>query len=488
MKAILLIINLLLTGIISLNAQNYQTIMSDRIALFNNQNGHIKCIRIDSVENQTDSVFYPFSNIQQKEYDCFLPYSYSWIGRKVIIQSNGYNLFLNKLNDTIKVKTNAVLNENWIAYKYKDSSIVMAKVTGLDTLQFLGQTDSVKTVRFQVYDPKMNPVIDKLNDMSIVLSKNYGFVKVINFSLFPNCEPDYFSGQLETYNLIGLSKPKNGIQNLTWLDVYDFQIGDELHILYESSDWVPNAGNSTTRKTKLKYMEKKIFQDSIVYRVDRETSTLRNVKWDSTSYSMVHDTITETYVADSSFDKLPGEPVVSEYEAYSYIMTYKDHLSKTKPSVYNVIWHSRDSCWSIPVADGCFPEFTYIKGLGGPYYSCSNAFSFGGEDNKLVYYKKGSSTWGTPLVITDVKNIKLDEFITVYPNPASDFIFVRSKLLSPLDFELCDIHGRVIIKNKPVLYESNIDVNSIDNGVYIYRLKLKNEIIKTGKIIKNASR
>ena len=45
-----------------------------------------------------------------------------------------------------------------------------------------------------------------------------------------------------------------------------------------------------------------------------------------------------------------------------------------------------DSCWSNCCADGCFPAYQYIKGLGGPYYECSNAFSLGGMENKLVYF------------------------------------------------------------------------------------------------------
>jgi hypothetical protein len=482
---------LILINIINLNAQDYQTVKSDRIAFFNNQNDKIKCIRIDSVIFKTDSILYPFSNIQQIDYDCFSPFSYSWIGEKVMIQSNGCNLFFNKQNDTIKIKTNATLNESWIAYELMDSIRIIAKVINLDTLEFLGQRDSVKTIEFQVYDKQMTPLFHNLNDMSILISKNYGFVKMLNFSLFPNFENNYLNEQLEIFNLIGLTKPKIGIQNLTWFDVYDFQVGDELHILYESSDWVPNVGYSTACKTKLKYLERFESKDSIVYRVEREASTFRRiVKWDSTTYTIVHDTITNIYKPDSLFDKLPDEPIVSDFEAYANLMTSGINISKTKPSVYGVIWHSNDTCWQIPIADGCFPDLTYLKGLGGPYYSCTNAFSLGGEDNQLVYYKKGSSAWGTPLVITGVKNNELEEIISVYPNPATDYVFIKIKLQDiPCYFELSNIQGKLTMKNKLDLNESVININNIDNGIYIYRLLLGDKIIKTGKIIKiNACR
>lgn len=286
MRRLKLLFASVLMCFINLNAQDYQTVKSDRIAFFNSQYGNIKCIRIDSAIFKKDSIFYPFSNIQQLDYECFSPYSYSWIGKKVLIQSNGYNLFFNKRNDTIKINTSAKLNESWIAYELQDSIRIIAKVINHDILEFLGLHDSVKTIGFQVYDKEMTSLVHNLNDMSITISKNYGSVRMLNFSLFPNFESDFFNEQLEYFNLIGLSKPKIGVQNLTWLDVYDFQVGDELHILYESSDWVPNFGYYTKRKTKFKYLERLESQDSLVYRLEREESTFRRIeKWDSTTYT-----------------------------------------------------------------------------------------------------------------------------------------------------------------------------------------------------------
>jgi hypothetical protein len=65
MKKIKLIFILFLISPIFIMAQDYQTLKSDRIAFFSNVYGGVNCIRIDSVEFNTDSVFYPFSNIQQ---------------------------------------------------------------------------------------------------------------------------------------------------------------------------------------------------------------------------------------------------------------------------------------------------------------------------------------------------------------------------------------------------------------------------------------
>jgi hypothetical protein len=63
--------------------QNYQTVSSNRIAYFENQHKNVRSIRIDSAKYQTDSILYPFSVIQQLDYNCFSPKVASWIGEKV---------------------------------------------------------------------------------------------------------------------------------------------------------------------------------------------------------------------------------------------------------------------------------------------------------------------------------------------------------------------------------------------------------------------
>ena len=134
------------------------------------------------------------------------------------------------------IKTTALLNDSWTAYYLPDSIKIIATVISHDTMSFLGQLDSVKTIGFQVYDKNMDLLDYPLNTMELRISKNFGFVKTFNFYLFPNLT-DYTSERFEEYSLIGLSNPEIGIQNLTWFEINDFQPGDELHIVNESRSW-----------------------------------------------------------------------------------------------------------------------------------------------------------------------------------------------------------------------------------------------------------
>ncbi len=486
MKRIHLLTAVTLLSFASLRSQDYQTVFSDRVACFQNKNKYVECIRIDSVNYQTDSVFYPFSNIQELDDDCFTPSGPSWIGKKLMIQNNGYNLFFNKNNDTIKIKTNALLNESWTAYELPDSTVITARVLKHDTSEFLGQLDSVKTIGFQVYTKNMTPVTHPLNDMTLLLSKNFGLIKTFNFYLFPGYEinfPDYY---LQEYNLTGLSKPQIGIQNLTRFDVFDFQPGDEIHVLYEESRWGTGDDYSITQKTITKYLTRADYPDSIVYSFDIK-SNRNTIRTDATLFSYLHDIRKSVIVPDTIFDKLPGEPIRSEYEAYSYVMYNNGTISKTEPSGYDRICSPyNDSCWMRCDVWGCWPSYSYIKGLGGPYYECDDFFfGFIKENNELVYYKKGDLTSGTPLIVTDTNNVVLEEETEVFPNPAKDILWIKTlNNYLPLVFELIDINGKSLFQKSIVTVSTTINLGSFPAGIYFYRLSDDTGVIKNGRLIK----
>jgi len=90
---IILIFFLLITN---LSAQNYRTVNPERTGFFIDENDYIISLRIDSVVvNGNDTIYYPFKNIQEIAEECFSPYAPSWIGEKIIIKDNNYNVFFN---------------------------------------------------------------------------------------------------------------------------------------------------------------------------------------------------------------------------------------------------------------------------------------------------------------------------------------------------------------------------------------------------------
>ncbi|HQA76544.1 MAG TPA: T9SS type A sorting domain-containing protein [Salinivirgaceae bacterium] len=487
MKRLQISLILALISTISTFGQNFQTISSDRIAFFENEYNNVKAVRIDSVKYQNDSLLFPFTTIQQLDYDCFSPFEASWIGKSVIIKNNGLNEFINKMGDTISIKTSANLGDTWIAFSLYDSLTIEASVVNYDTLTFIGVTDSVKTIKFHVYDKNMNLLDWELNNMNIRISKFHGFVTTFNFYLFPNFQFDnpYKTEIFEEYNLVGLSNPRAGINNLTWFEVNDFQIGDELHILDTSSCLHSDgSGSATTNKAIYKYLERTDYSDSIVYRYSRKQS-IHTVWTDSSDFRYYDDTLRTTIKADPLFDKLPGEPIFYENDTYNYYMTNESLLSKNIPLGYERYSFGGDLCWHAYIFDGCLRDDYYVKGLGGPYYSCSEAFCFGGAERSLVYYKKGGVTWGDPLTITEISDVSISKSIMIFPNPAKNQITVNISDGNYQDLQIFiyDIQGKLQKTECLEPNNSTINISSLDSGIYILKISDNEKVLKIDRLV-----
>lgn len=465
-------------------SQHYQAISSNRISYFENESGNIYCIRIDSATFETDSVFFPLAQIQQMGSNCYTPYGASWLGQKVLIRDNGDNIFFTATNDSVVIKTAASINDTWTAFRLTDSLFITATVIEQDTLHLLGLVDSVKTIGFSVYDKDMHPLNSSLSHMKLRISKHYGMITTFPFYLFPGLQQDFQDASFEVYELVGMSDPEVGLQNLTWAAVNDFQPNDELHITHESVYNDLSQNISITDKAIYSYLERHDYPDSIVYYCARKQHILTTTTSGSATV-FYNDTVKTVIRPDSIFDgKLPGEPVISGVEAYAYQMTNGAIIAKIKPSVHEIIVPSADSCWIKPIADGCFPSYTYIRGLGGPYYECTHAFAFGGEARKLVYYKKGTTTWGSPLTITSSDEYREKTTISVFPNPASDFIIIGLPDLNPpVFFELTDISGRTILTKSIDSPGQRINIMDLNAGIYLYKLRTGNTLLETGRVI-----
>jgi len=481
MKTLSAILFMLLLFLPQIKAQHYQTVYPDRIAYFDNQYGNVKCIRIDSVFGGIDSVLFPFSTIQQMSYDCFTPYGPSWIGEKVMV-NDSINLFFNLKNDTIQIKTNALLDESWIAYELADSIKIIATVTGFDTLTFLGLTDSVKTIGFQVYDKTITPVDHAVNELTIAISKYFGLVKTVNFVHFPAYVYRFQSESLEEFDLIGLSKPEVGIQNLTWFEVFDFQPGDEIHTTYYSHIMMCSGSEkSNSSRTIDKYISRFNYPDSIVYEIDREHLYQETHPNDTIEYT--HDTVRLVITPNPSFDQLPGEPVISD-GAYVYTMTNGDPVNKTSPTEFDKIWGTGNSCWTNCCYDGGVCWIFYYKGLGG-YRSCYDTYlCIGSSNSQFVYYKKEDKTWGTPLVISDIPDIGKNSEIEIYPNPAKDEIrFKISSTSLPATFELIDLSGKTVMHAVINTENTSLKLDMDLIGIYLYRIINGKTTVQWGKLV-----
>ncbi len=450
----------------SISAQNYQTVFQDRAIYFNNGSSQ-ESARFDSVYLNPTQLF-PYTIVRQIDINCF-SLEPSRLGRSVILRENGYNEFITSSYDTLKIKTDALLNESWIFYR--DSLYeVTATVSSITEESLFGVPDSVKNITLQFKDLNGNPVNHYFNTITIKLSKNYGLKQWFDFALFPNYET---SGSI---NLTGLTNPNVGFINFTWFETFDFHPGDEFHIYYRLNDFQTQI----YVKTVLKYLSRMVTNDSIEYFVDKEEvyHYVNNV------YRYTHDTIREVIKRNFDFDNiLPNEPY---YVSLGFSFIAFSNTIKYIPTVplYGISYYPPyPPCYTYAIFDGCFEALQYYKGLGGPYYNCG--FHIQSSERTLVYYKKDGISYGTPFNLLGVENqIEIEESFTLFPNPAVDQVTVTCKQEGVYTIEFYDLSAKLVQSETITNTEQVINISSLNTGMYLYRIKDGKKTIQTGKLIR----
>ncbi len=171
------------------------------------------------------------------------------------------------------------------------------------------------------------------------------------------------------------------------------------------------------------------------------------------------------------------------------LFPFPDKPYKAIQSLEAYSFYSED-CYMPVLLDGCLTSMYYFKGLGGPYYNCSE-ISWGPSWNLLKYYKKGSETWGTPLSCDSLQTVGIAvqpsiKMVTIYPNPTSGAITVSipAGIIYPCKLEIIDISGRTAALfnlNQPT---QTFELGNLPAGLYMYKLtSVKGDIFR-GKIIR----
>ncbi|TVQ88083.1 MAG: T9SS C-terminal target domain-containing protein [Bacteroidetes bacterium] len=486
MKRHLLLTICSLLLVLVVKGQNYQTVNPEVISSFVDENNHLSFIRIDSTGYENSLILYPFSVNQFLFDNCFSPRAGSWIGSEIIIKDNGYNIFLNHQQDSVKINTLAMEGDSWIAYGKPGQMHIVASIIEHDVAEFLGLTDSVKVIGFQVNDSDGAPLESEINEMQVKISKNHGFIQTLNFYRFP--EPNSFYDTPTELIVAGLSEPETGVQNFTWYDAHDFQPGDVLHVLRKDGTWIGEEDGyfqiTETRKV-YEYLERSDHNDSIVLTYFLTKLVMK--PW-LDSVAFYTDTLQEVIKPNPGFDKLPGEPDFQpDYYGNETIYSFSnmitgEHLNKT----FENKWYEEldIGCWVEMHYDGIPQSWHYIKGLGGPYYPYQALFG-SMLKKEPVYYEKNGETWGTPLDMTNVHDISIPEYVKVYPNPVREILTVNIDHSGYEGFtlRLIDSTGRLVKSKDLEPGENSLKVSHIIPGLYFLTISNSRGILEARKIL-----
>ena len=112
----------------------------------------------------------------------------------------------------------------------------------------------------------------------------------------------------------------------------------------------------------------------------------------------------------------------------------------------------------------------------------------------LPYYKPDPKLWVirvdsmgcfntscTPSNI-GLNEIELNEFVKIYPNPASNFLIIESLNNNAEEIRIADMSGRNILKHS-LNSGKTVDVSSLPNGIYLITLKNNDNFQSTKRFI-----
>ena len=133
-----------------------------------------------------------------------------------------------------------------------------------------------------------------------------------------------------------------------------------------------------------------------------------------------------------------------------------------------------------------------IIASGGDYYQNSNGsvtYTIGEPIIETYSNVSNTLTQGfnqTRLTVTELFTIpESNLIISAYPNPAQEYIIIKTNNNNDLKYELYDTNGRLITNNSLISEETNISLNNLSSAIYFLKIKqLTGKEIKTFKIEK----
>jgi hypothetical protein len=105
--------------------------------------------------------------------------------------------------------------------------------------------------------------------------------------------------------------------------------------------------------------------------------------------------------------------------------------------------------------------------------------------NGAIYVANNSRTfYWSPISITKTADKESASEVDIVPNPARDHFTISNKASVPMDFQLMDITGKVLMAKK--IYSSEmISTESLTKGMYLYRVLSNNKNLQSGKLVVN---
>jgi len=382
----------------------------------------------------------------------------SWLGKTITIKPDGTHYFDNYWGDTVIIKAQAQLNDNWTLFDDTTNIYYKATVKAIDTMSILGTIDSIKKIVLTAYKGGYVLNNDPLNNVSIILSKNNGFVQICDLYIFPLHEPDtnyqrffdYFldqnapsiNAQPDTGAIIfHLVSNKWPISN----SVYDYHTGDifEYFLSYYPYPYQKRTLNKVINDNPLE-----------VYQAI-ETSSMQGIS------TVVSGNINYTYPAIVQYDSIL---IPEEKGQYWFYYLYPNDTSYCTISDKYGFKSNNIYLNQINTFEPAFETTMYKKGFGLVYHNRIYMGETDGGELTLAYASKASNPCGTPPVL-GIETLQENQ-INIYPNPTSDEIQIQLRTNDNYSLQMYNAVGQLVKSKTVTINKTSITVSDLANGVY----------------------
>ena len=493
-------------------AQNYQCLQYGPINYFLNGNGYIRAMRIDSMRaSGSDTIYYPYHTQRRSYSPCYMltnppvdSNGGSWLGKNVIKQADGTFLFDNMWNDTVIIKTQAVLGDTWSFFNDTTVFSYKATVTAVDTMTVLGSLDSIKKITIEADSAGMVNTLDPVNNFQIVLSKNHGFVKAIDLYTFPYHRPDsvnayrqFFDyyldlvlGNISTADLTcflylpNLPDTVNSIfhlfplHNPTMLEINNFSVGDVLE--WGDYYYLGSSGYHSEAFLDTIYSVTTGAYSTFYTTTEHTNTTDFSVSGLSTTTTFSAGHGTSGIYADTSqlFDlnKLPEEWGSSYFYNYFRDSTILQGDPGSSPCSADIYVVNVDYKGEFLGGDmnAMMPITNYSYGIG---YGQTGIYDYNytldhWRQKSYIYIDNSGNECGgfARLIAAAVKNVNpTSNEVNIFPNPAHDKLNIVSTG-GINEVSVCDLLGQVFLTGNYSQDKLEIDVSALPAGLYFIKI------------------
>jgi phosphoribosylamine--glycine ligase len=383
-----------------------------------------------------------------------------WLGYSPTVDFMGTYHFKTCQDNFLSFDFNLLPGDSSIFYQDASQSFYMV-YEGADTATILDFQDSARFYRIAHYDLSGNIINSALNNEKIIIGREMGLAGFFRVDSFPMV--------LQPISLIGNTYPPAGILSLTHEMIYDHQAGDVIQYLdhYYYPDGPP--AYNYTNYIKHYFLDRTDTQDSIFYSVERTT-----YKTDSNLVLM--DTIMLKYRRSAT---IAGIPFNKLNQDVSLVLTdfYHADYCELKLWTYSLepqylVYCPEDNCWGSYDIPGPPPdeETIYVCGLGK--YLDKSSLSAPPPQGyyhiyNIIYFKKDGIECGEEVIVNIENPFIQAHGFNIYPNPATDKLHVKIEKNARGTLAIFDLTGRQLKKIYIDGQSGDIDIEGLNNGVYL---------------------